>query len=81
MQNATNETLTADEMRAIDAMSPEKAMAYVHYCAYEKLSLVSVDEYISVLGGKRRKTYLDAKAGQKLKLELSGHIFLAINDK
>lgn len=79
MQNDTIEQLTPDEMRMIDKMSVGKALAFMHYCAEEKLALATVDEYRAVLGGKRRTLYKAAADGKLPKFELAGHLYLSIN--
>ena len=81
MQISNNEELTTDEKRMIDALSAKKVLALMHYCANEKLALATIDEYRFIMGGKRRTLYKAAKDDKKMKFELAGHVFLAINDK
>lgn len=72
--------LTTKQRKAIQNMDAEMALDTMHECA-ERLGLVSVDEYSSITGENKRTVYKAAKDGLKMKFELSGHIFPAINDK
>jgi hypothetical protein len=80
VQNSNNMPLTDKQITAIQRLDAQTALETMHECA-ERLGLTSVDDYCTVMGGKKRTRYQDAKDGKIMKFELSGHIFLAINDK
>ncbi len=79
MQNSKTMALTDKQITAINKLDAQTALQTMHECA-ERLGLVTVDEYCLITGAKKRKTYMDAKNGKKVKFEISGHVFLAIND-
>ena len=80
MQNNENMALTDKQIAAIHKIDAQTALDTMHECA-ERLGLVTVDEYSKIVGEGRRSVYQAAKDNKKMKFELSGHIFLAINDK
>lgn len=80
MQNNETMALTDKQIEAIHKLDAQTALDTMHECA-ERLGLVTVDEYCKILGEGRRSVYQAAKNNQKIKFELSGRIFLAINDK
>lgn len=80
MQNNENMALTDKQIAAIHKLDAQTALETMHECA-ERLGLVTVEEYCKIVGEGKRATYQAAKDNQKMKFELSGHIFLAINDK
>lgn len=80
MQNNENMALTDKQIAAIHKLDAQTALDTMRECA-ERLGLVTVDEYSKIVGEGRRSVYQAAKDNKKMKLELSGHIFLAVNDK
>lgn len=80
MQNINTMPLTDKQISAIHKLDAQTAMQTMHECA-ERLGLATVEEYCAIMGAKRRKTYQDAADGKLMKFELSGHIFLVINDQ
>lgn len=80
MQNFYNMALTDKQISAIHKLDAQTALETMHECA-ERLGLVSVSEYSHIIGENKRTVYQYAKDNKIMKLELSGHIFLAINNK
>lgn len=80
MQNNGNMALTDKQIAAIHKLDAQTALDTMRECA-ERLGLTSVNEYAKLMGERPRTIYKAAKDNQKMKFELSGHIFLAINDK
>jgi hypothetical protein len=71
--------LTDKQIDYIQKLDAQTALDTMHECA-ERLGLVSVDEYCVIMGVKRRTVYKAAKDNKLIKFEISGHIFLAVND-
>jgi len=80
VQNTNNMALTERERTALRKLDAKTKLEIMHTCA-NSLALVPVEEYCLIMGGKRRTVYKAAKDDKLMKFELSGHIFLAINDK
>ena len=80
MQNTDKMALTDKQIKAIHQLDAQTALETMHECA-ERLGLVSVGEYAHIMGENRRTAYQAAKDNKRMKLELSGHVFLAINNK
>lgn len=80
MQNIKTMSLTTKEIEEINNLDAQKAIEVMHECV-ERLGLVTVDEYSAVMCQNRRTVYQAAKDNKILKFELSGHIFLAVNDR
>lgn len=81
MQSSKTMPLTDKQIAAIHKLDAQTALQTMHECA-ERLGLVTVDEYCVIMGGKKKRTvYKLVKDDKLMKFELSGHIFLAINDK
>ena len=72
--------LTEKQIAAIHKLDAQTALETMHECA-ERLGLVTVEEYCKIVGEGKRTAYKAAKENKKMKFEISGHIFLAINDK
>lgn len=80
MQNTKTMPLTQKQIDALTKLDAKTKIEIMHVCA-DDLALGTVDEYCFANCVKKRKVYNDAKAGKLVSFELSGHIFLAINDK
>lgn len=80
MQNAKTMPLTDKQIEAIHKLDAQTALDTMHECA-ERLGLVSVIEFETITGVKRRTTYQAIADKKKMHFELSGHVFPAINDK
>ena len=80
MQNNGNMALTDKQIAAIHKLDAQTALDTMRECA-DRLGLVTVPEYSKIMNEGKRASYNAAKRGEKMKFELSGHIFLAINDK
>ena len=72
--------LTDKQIAAIHKLDAQTTLDTMHECA-DRLGLVTVPEYSKITNEGKRAAYHAAKRGEKMKFELSGHIFLAINDK
>jgi hypothetical protein len=75
------EELTTEEMRMIDKMSVQKALAFMHYCADEKLAMVSVKEYHENFDTPRRTIYDKIDKKQLTSDEFCGLTTIIVNDK
>lgn len=80
MQNIKTMPLTDKQKTAIQKLDALTALETMHECA-ERLGLVSVEEYVAIMGAKKRTVYQAIKDKKKMHFELSGHVFPAINDK
>ena len=81
MHYIMSELLTTDEMRAIDKMPMDKALALLHYCADERLGLMTVKEYNESFGMPRRTIY-DLIDREQLKVDVvCGVTAIIMNDK
>lgn len=80
MQNFEIMALTDKQITALHKLPAADKLEIMHVCV-GSLAVVGIEEYCYATGEKRRTVYQAAKDGKKMKFELSGHIFLAVNDK
>jgi hypothetical protein len=81
MQFAMIEEITPEEMRLIDKMSVKKVLSIMHYCADEKLGMLSVKEYNEHFGTPRRTIYDMIESKKVLSDDFFGIKTIIINDK
>lgn len=73
-----NTMLTKKQIRNIHKLDADTCIEIMHECA-ERLGVVNVDDYIKVLGGKRRTVYANLERGSIKHVVIGGKKFPCIN--
>ena len=72
--------LTKQQIQNIHKLDTDTLIEIMHECA-ERLGVVTVDDYVKVLGVKRRTTYASLERGAVKHVIIAGKKFPCINDK
>lgn len=72
--------LTKQQIQNIHKLDTDTLIEIMHECA-ERLGVVTVDDYVKVLGVKRRTTYANLERGSIKHVVIGGKKFPCINDK
>ena len=72
--------LSSKQRANIHKLDTDTLIEIMHECA-ERLGVVTVDDYVKILGAKRRTTYASLERGAVKHVVIAGKKFPCINDK
>lgn len=81
MQKSNKEILTKEETDFVNRMPIEKVIDLLHYCADERLGLISVGEYNEMTKMPPRTIYDSLETDKLNYIKLCGLRMIIINDK
>lgn len=70
--------ITQTQLNNIHKLSSDDCLLILHECA-ERLGLVDVDEFCKITCKGKRATYYNIKQGKIKSFEISGKLFICIN--
>ena len=72
--------LTKQQIHNIQNLDADTLIEIMHECA-ERLGVVTVDDYVKILGAKRRTTYANLERGALKHVVIAGKKFPCVNDE